>query len=66
MKEKLFAIHRIIAYALKESAAGADHTYPIRLTEVILNNMEKLVFKHIHFSFTFCWILEGKIDSVKL
>ena len=65
-EEKLFAIHRGIAYALKESAAGADYTYPIRLTAVILNNMRKPVFQHIHFSFPFCWKLEEKIDSFKL
>lgn len=65
-EEKLFAIHRSIAYTLKESAAGADYTYPIRITAVILKHMEKPVFQHIHFSFPFNWIFEGKIDSFKL
>lgn len=59
-EEKLFAIHRSIAYALKESAAGADHTYPIRLTAVILEHMGRPIFQHIHFSFPFQWIFEGK------
>lgn len=64
-EEKLFAIHRSIAYALKESATGEDYTCPIRLTAVILKNqIEKPVFQHIHFSFPFYWILEGKLDSL--
>lgn len=65
-EEKLFAIHRSIAYTLKESATGADYTYPIRLTAVILNNIGKPIFQHIHFSFPYYWKFEGKIDSFKL
>lgn len=48
-EEKLFAIHRSIVYVLKESATGADYTYPIRLTAVILNNMEKPVLTYTFF-----------------
>lgn len=65
-EEKIFVIHRNIAYALKESATGSDYTYPIRLTAVILEHMGKPIFQHIHFSFPFQWIFEGKIDSLKL
>lgn len=65
-EEKLFALHRSIAYALKESSIGEDYTYPIRLTAVILNDKGKPVFQHIHFSFPCCWKLEGKINSFKL
>ncbi|TWH80381.1 nuclear transport factor 2 family protein [Sedimentibacter saalensis] len=65
-EEKLFVIHRSIAYALKESATGVDYTYPIRLTAVILEHMESPIFQQIHFSFPFQWIFEGKIDSFKL
>lgn len=63
-KEKIFAIHRSIAYALKESATGQNYTCPIRLTAVILNHMERPVFQHIHFSFPCYWILEGKMNSL--
>ncbi|NMM62564.1 nuclear transport factor 2 family protein [Clostridium sp. P21] len=62
-KEKLFAIHRSVAYVLKESATGQDYTCPIRLTAVISKYMERLVFQQIHFSFPFYWIFEGKMDS---
>lgn len=65
-EEKLFSIHRSIAYALKESAAGADYTYPIRLTAVILEHMGKPILQNMHFSFPFQWIFEGKIDSFKI
>ena len=64
-KEKLFAIHRSIAYALKESATGQDYTCPIRLTAVVVvNKMGRSVFQQIHFSFPCYWILEGKLDSL--
>jgi hypothetical protein len=63
-KEKLFAAHRSIAYALKESALGINFTFPIRLTAVILNQSSGPVFQHIHFSFPSYWIFEEKIDSV--
>ena len=64
-KEKLFAIHRSIAYTLKESATGQDYTCPIRLTAVVLKNqIGKPAFQHIHFSFPFYWILEGKLNSL--
>ncbi|WML33530.1 hypothetical protein [Clostridium sp. OS1-26] len=63
-KEKIFAIHRRIACALKESATWQNYTCPIRLTAVILNHVERPVFQHIHFSFPCYWILEGKMDSL--
>ncbi len=63
-KDKLFAIHRSIAYLLKESAMGQDYTCPIRLTAVVTNQMGGPVFQNIHFSFPFCWIFEGKLDSI--
>lgn len=63
-KEKLFAAHRSMAYVLKESAAGANYTCPIRLTSVISNISEGYAFQHIHFSFPFYWILEGKLDGI--
>lgn len=63
-KDKLFAMHRSISYALKETAAGQNYTYPIRLTAVVVNQMGRPVFQNIHFSFPFYWILEGKLDSL--
>lgn len=63
-KEKLFAAHRNMAYVLKESAAGVNYTCPIRLTAVISNMSEGHAFQHIHFSFPFYWILEGKLDGI--
>lgn len=65
-KEKLFAAHRSIAYALKESAAGEDYTCPLRMTAVIINLGTGPVFHRIHFSFPFNWIFEGKIDSISI
>lgn len=62
-KEKLFAVHRSIAYALKESAAGANYNCPIRLTAVILNKTTGPAFQSIHFSFPSYWIFEGKVDE---
>lgn len=64
-KDKLFAMHRSIAYLLKESAMGQDYTCPIRLTAVVINKIGGPVFQNIHFSFPFCWIFEGKLDSIK-
>lgn len=63
-KEKLFAAHRSIAYALKESATGVDYTCPIRLTAVILKGSEGMTFHHIHLSYPSCWIFEGKVDGI--
>ncbi|WP_102400365.1 nuclear transport factor 2 family protein [Haloimpatiens massiliensis] len=63
-KEKIFGIQRNISYVLKESAIGPNYTCPIRLTAVILNQNEDPVFEHIHFSFPFYWIMEGKLDDV--
>jgi len=62
-KDKLFAIHRSVSYALKESAAGENYTCPIRLTAVVKNPMGRPVFQNIHFSFPCYWIFEGKLDS---
>lgn len=63
-KDKLFAIHRNVSYALKESATGKSYTCPIRLTAVIVNQAGRSVFQNIHFSFPFYWVLEGKLDSI--
>ncbi|MCM0650263.1 nuclear transport factor 2 family protein [Clostridium swellfunianum] len=63
-KDKLFAVHRSISYALKESALGEHYTCPIRLTAVLTNDMGKPVFQNIHFSFPFYWVFEGKLDSL--
>lgn len=63
-QDKLFAIHRSISYALKESAAGKEYTCPIRLTAVVTNYIGRPVFQNIHFSFPFSWIFEGKLDSL--
>lgn len=63
-KEKLFAAHRSIAYALKESATGTCFTYPIWLTAIVTEGLEGLAFQQIHFSFPFYWILEGKLDTI--
>lgn len=65
-KDKLFAIHRSVSYALKESATGENYTCPIRLTAVIKNQMGRSVFQNIHFSFPFYWVLEGKLDSLEI
>ena len=65
-EEKLFAVHRSVAYSLKEGAAGPEHTCPIRMTAVILNRAEGPVFNSIHFSFPFYWVFEGKMDSVEI
>ena len=64
-EDKLFSVHRSIAYALKESAAGQDYTCPVRLTAVVINQAGKPVFQHMHFSFPFYWVFEGKLYSVK-
>ena len=63
-EEKLFAIKRSVSYALKESSIGSNYTCPIRMTAVILDTKEGLAFNSIHWSFPFCWIFEGKLDSV--
>ncbi|WP_461614750.1 nuclear transport factor 2 family protein [Clostridium sp. Marseille-QA1073] len=63
-KEKLFAAHRSVSYALKESAIGTNYTCSIRLTALVSNCGDKPVFNYIHFSFPFYWIFEGKIDSI--
>lgn len=63
-EEKLFSAHRSIAYALKESSIGENYTCPLRLTAVILNQGEGPRFHHIHFSFPFYWIIEGKVDGI--
>ncbi|WP_454054289.1 nuclear transport factor 2 family protein [Clostridium sp. Marseille-Q7071] len=63
-KEKLFAAHRSVSYALKESAIGTNYTCPIRLTALVSNCGDKPVFNYIHFSFPFYWIFEEKIDSI--
>ncbi|QSX05109.1 nuclear transport factor 2 family protein [Sedimentibacter sp. zth1] len=65
-KEKLFSIQRSIAYVLKECSSGYNYTCPIRMTAVILNKEDRLVFNSIHFSFPFYWLLEGKVDGIKL
>lgn len=52
-KEKLFAAHRSVSYALKESAIGTNYTCPIRLTALVSNCGDKPVFNYIHFSFLF-------------
>lgn len=63
-QEKLFAAHRSVSYVLKESATGENYSCPIRLTAVILNSSEGPVFHHMHFSFPFYWIFEGKLNSI--
>jgi hypothetical protein len=60
-QEKLFSAQRSIAYVLKESASGINHTYPIRMTAVISKSDNDMKFNSIHFSFPFNWILEGKL-----
>lgn len=64
-REKLFAAHRSVAYALKEGATGEKHTCPVRLTAVVLKRNGGPVFHQMHFSFPSDWIFEGKLDSVK-
>lgn len=64
-KEKLFAAHRSIAYALKESATSTCFTYPIWLTAIVTECLEGLAFQQIHFSFPFYLILEGKLDTIQ-
>lgn len=63
-KEKLFATHRSIAYALRESASGECFTCPIWLTAIVTKGLYGLAFQQIHFSFPFYWILEGKLDTI--
>jgi hypothetical protein len=60
-KSKIFSAHRKVAYILKESASGINHTYAIRLSAVISKDN---IFKQIHFSVPFYWIIEGKVDSI--
>ena len=62
-REKIFAVHRSVAYALKESTSGTHYTCPIMIDAVILNSSEGLVFHNIHFSYPFYWIVEGKLDE---
>lgn len=42
---------------------GKSKTYPIRITAVLEKNI--FLINCIDFSFTFYWIMEGKIDSIK-
>ncbi len=63
-KEKLFAVHRSVAYVLKEIAAGVNFTCPLRLSAVILNRSTGSAFHNIHFSFPSYWIFEGKVDGI--
>lgn len=60
-KEKIFAVHRRVAGALKEGASGTSYTWPIRMDAVISKDK---VFQQLHFSFPFYWIIEGKVDSL--
>lgn len=62
-KEKLFAVHRSVAYAFKETAAGERFTWPIRVTGTLTKENNELRFNYLHFSYPFSWIFEGKIDE---
>ena len=64
-EEKIFAVKRSAAYALKESASGKNYSSPIRMTATILTYDEVPAFNYMHFSFPFYWIFEGKLDGVK-
>lgn len=63
-KDKIFAIHRNISYILNECTVGEVYTYPIRIFAVIINSNEGPKFNSIQISCPFCWILEGKLDSI--
>lgn len=63
-KEKLFAAHKRVAYALKETASGERFTWPIRITGVITKEDNEFKFNYLHFSYPFSWIFEGKIDEI--
>lgn len=59
-KEKLFDIHRQVAYALKECAYGDTYTYPIRYSMILTEYHNEVKINSIHFSYPYYWILEGK------
>lgn len=59
--DKLFQTKRSIAYALKETASGAEFSWPIRLTAVIEKAENGYKFRQKHFSYPFYWIFEGKL-----
>ena len=61
-REKLFKIQRSIAASLKEIASEEIYTFPIRMTAVIEDNKDNMMFNFIHFSFPYYWTLEGKVD----
>lgn len=61
-KEKLFNAHRLASYALDEVSSGDVYTWPIRLSTLIITENCSSYFQYLHFSFPFCWILEGKFN----
>ena len=60
-EDKIFQAKRSIAYALKETAWGAEFTWPIRLTAVVEKTKDGYKFRHKHLSYPFEWIFEGKL-----
>jgi hypothetical protein len=63
-QEKLFNLHRQVAYVLKESAYGADYTCPVRISAVVSENGGMHKFEQMHISYPYYWIFEGKLDSL--
>ena len=59
--DMLFQAKRNIAYALKETASGAEFTWPIRMTAVVEKAEGGYKFRYKHFSYPFNWIIEGKL-----
>lgn len=63
-QEKLFSLHRQVAYALKESSFGDTFTCPMRYSIMITHKLDVLKIEQIHFSYPFYWIFEGKLDTL--
>lgn len=64
-QEKLYSAHKQVAYALKECSIGESYTCPVRYSVMITQNANGYIFEHMHLSYPFYWIFEGKLDTVE-
>jgi len=62
-EDKLFHIHRQVAYALKEVSHGESYSYPIRYS-LVLDKKDDYLIDSLHLSYAYNWIFEGKLDSM--
>lgn len=63
-QDKLYSLHRQVAYALKESSFGDAFTCPVRYSVMITHKVDQLKIEQIHFSYPYYWIFEGKLDTL--